>query len=57
MALEKVRAKYLEEFGRRNLYLFLGTMQQFHGFSPNPWIIIGVFAPPYEQQMELGFEG
>jgi hypothetical protein len=53
-ALEKVKAKYLNEFANtRDLYLFLGTMQQFHGFSPNPWIIIGVFAPPFQQQLDL----
>ncbi len=52
-AVEKVRGKYLEEFGSRDLHLLLGTTQQFHGFSPNPWVIVGVFAPPYEQQPEF----
>ena len=52
-ALEKVQAKYLDEFGRRDLHFFLGTTQQFHGFAPNPWVIVGVFAPPYQQQMQL----
>ncbi len=54
-ALAKVRAKYLDEFGARDLHFLLGTTQQFHGFSPNPWVIIGVFAPPYQNQLELGF--
>jgi hypothetical protein len=31
---------------------FLGTMQQFHGFSPNPWVIIGVLPMPYPPPME-----
>ncbi len=54
VALEKVKAKYLDEFGKRDLHFFLGTTQQFHGFAPNPWIIVGVFAPPHQHQLELG---
>jgi len=53
VAVEKVKVKYLEEFGRRDLHFLLGTTQQFHGFSPNPWVIIGVFAPPRSHQVEL----
>lgn len=53
VALEKVKAKYLDEFGKRDLHFFLGTTQQFHGFAPNPWVIIGVFAPPYQLGEEL----
>jgi hypothetical protein len=52
-AREKVRAKYLNEFGQRDLHFFLGTTQQFHGFAPNPWVIIGVFAPPIRKQLDL----
>lgn len=52
-ALEKVKAKYLDEFGQRDLHFLLGTTQQFHGFSPNPWVIIGVFAPPFVNQTEF----
>lgn len=52
-ALEKVRQKYLNEFSGRDLHFFLGTMQQFHGFAPNPWVIIGVFPIPHENQMDL----
>jgi hypothetical protein len=52
-ALEKVRAKYMDEFGRRDVHLLLGTTQQFHGFAPNPWVIVGVFAPPMVNQTEL----
>jgi hypothetical protein len=54
IALEKVKTKYLDEFGRRDLYFFLGTTQQFHGFAPNPWVIVGVFAPPHQHQLDLG---
>ncbi len=53
-ALAKVRRKYFEEFGQRDLHFLLGTTQQFHGFAPNPWVIIGVFAPPFQNQLELG---
>ena len=52
-ALEKVRAKYLDEFSRTDLHFFLGTTQQFHFVAPNPWVIIGVFPIPPERQMDL----
>lgn len=52
-ALEKVRMKYLDEFGKRDVHFLLGTTQQFHGFAPNPWVIIGIFAPPHEHQTEF----
>ncbi len=53
IALAKVKAKYLEEFSKRDLHFFLGTTQQFHGFAPNPWVIVGVFAPPFEHQLDF----
>lgn len=53
-ALAKVRVKYFEAFGKRDLHFLLGTTQQFHGYAPNPWVIVGVFAPPYEHQLEFG---
>jgi hypothetical protein len=56
VALEKVKAKYLGEFAKCDLHFFLGTLQQFHGFSKNPWAIVGVFAPPIEHQLDLGLE-
>jgi hypothetical protein len=52
-ALEKVRTKYLEEFSRTDLHFFLGTTQQFHFVGPNPWVIIGVFQVPHENQLSL----
>jgi hypothetical protein len=52
-ALAKVRQKYFDEFKGSDLHFFLGTMQQFHGFSPNPWVIIGVFPIPRQKQMNL----
>jgi hypothetical protein len=56
-ALAKVRQKYFEELPKTDLHFFLGTLQQFHGYSPNPWAIVGVFPIPHEQQLdlELGF--
>jgi hypothetical protein len=53
VALEKIRAKYFDEFRRRDLHFFLGTTQQFHFVAPNPWVIIGVFPIPYQLQREL----
>lgn len=53
VALAKVRAKYIDEFGKRDLHFLLGTTQQFHQVAPNPWVIVGVFAPPYQNQLEL----
>ena len=52
-AIAKVRAKYFDEFRRRDLHFFLGTTQQFHFVAPNPWVIIGVFPIPYQLQQEL----
>jgi hypothetical protein len=31
---------------KRELYLYLGTMKQMHGWTSNPFTIIGVFYPP-----------
>jgi len=56
VALAKVKQKYLGAFLKTDLHFFLGTMKEFHGFSPNPWVIIGVLPmphPPAEDQLEL----
>jgi hypothetical protein len=52
-ALEKVRAKYLDEFLTKDLHFFLGTTQQFHFVAPNPWVVIGVFPVPHKMQDDL----
>ena len=52
-ALEKVRAKYLDEFGKTDLHFFLGTTQEFHFRAPNPWVIIGVLPIPHKRQIDL----
>lgn len=56
LALSKVKQKYMSEFLKTDLHFFLGTMKEFHGYSPNPWVIIGVLPmpfPPPEEQMEF----
>ncbi len=47
LANQLVRQKYYDEFvNKKDLYLFLGTTQQYHAVAPNPFVIIGVFYPP-----------
>jgi len=53
IALEKVKNKYFDTFIKLDTHFFLGTTQQFHSIAPNPWVIIGVFCIPKEQQFEL----
>ena len=52
-ATQKVKEKYFHEFKKKDLYLFLGTTKEHHYRSPNPFIIIGVFYPPVNEQMFL----
>lgn len=52
-AVGKVRQRYLDEFAAKDLYLFLGTTREWHGRGSNPFVIIGVFYPPYQLQPEL----
>jgi len=52
-AIEKVRKKYFDEFGGKDLHFFLGTTLQFHSIAPNPWLITGVFPAPYQTQLPL----
>ncbi|HBM15024.1 MAG TPA: hypothetical protein DD381_01530 [Lentisphaeria bacterium] len=52
-ASEKVKDKYFREFSNRDLYLFLGTTQRHHFTAPNPFVIIGVFYPPFITQPNL----
>ena len=58
-ALEKVKQKYFDEFvSKKDLYFFLGTTKQFHGWAKNPFLIVGTFHPPKEKkevQMSLEF--
>lgn len=54
-ALAKVRQKYEHEFpGKRDVYLFLGTTKEWHmRRAKNPFVIIGVFYPKKQSQLEL----
>lgn len=58
IACQKVKEKYYNEFAlTKDLYFFLGTTKKFHNVGPNPFIIIGTFYPPKENnaQLELQF--
>lgn len=52
-AIKLVRRKYMDEFSSKEIFLFLGTTRQFHGWAKNPFVIIGVFYPPASQQDSL----
>lgn len=52
-ALDKVRAKYLDDFIQKDLHFFLGTTLQFHQVGTNPWVIVGVFPIPHERQLRM----
>lgn len=53
-AILDVRKKYMDDFANtKDIHLFLGTTLQYDGWAQNPFIIIGVFAPPITQQTEL----
>lgn len=52
-AVAKVREKYLDQFPKKDLHLFLGTTQQWHQVAPNPWVIIGMFPAPRKTQLDL----
>lgn len=53
VALAKVRQKYVDEFGKKDVHFFVGTTQQWHFVAPNPWVIVGVFPIPHERQTGL----
>lgn len=55
LALEKVRMRYETEFiKQKDLYFFLGTTRQWHRRRvKNPFVIIGVFYPKKESQLQL----
>ena len=53
-ANEDVRNKYFDDFTKsKDMYFFLGTTQQHHYVSLNPFIIIGIFYPKIELQAKL----
>jgi hypothetical protein len=55
VALEKVKQKYEVDFKKnKDIHLFLGTTKQWHmRRSKNPFVIIGVFYPKKEAQLNL----
>lgn len=53
IAVQKVIQKY-EDLAKQDIYLFLGTSYEWHKRSPDPYLIIGVFAPPKNRQLDLG---
>jgi hypothetical protein len=53
LAVKKVKEKYLDEFEKKDVHLFLGTTARYHGWAKNPFIIVGVFYPPLEIQQSL----
>lgn len=54
IALEKVKEKYWNQFSKRDIHFFLGTTKQWHmRRSNNPFVIIGVFYPPYINESNL----
>jgi len=55
VALAKIRNKYYTDFLKTDTHFFLGTTKKYHGWANNPFIIIGVFYPPKENQIELDF--
>lgn len=49
VACQKVREKYLK-MAEQDIYLFLGTSYEWHmKNAPDPYMIIGVFAPPKQE--------
>lgn len=52
-AVEKVRHKYFTDFATKDIYLYLGTTKKYDRWANNPFVIIGVFYPPIQQQAEL----
>lgn len=54
VALQKVRQKYFDEFvNQKDLFFFVGTTKQYHNIGPNPFVIIGVFYPPKNDQPDF----
>lgn len=56
IAVSKVKERYLNYFLTRDVYFILGTTLAHHYISINPFIIIGIFWPPFppeNQQMSL----
>lgn len=56
-ALAKVRQTYFDHFVHNtDLLFFMGTTKKHHGWSKNPFIIVGAYYPPRKNQPEFGFQ-
>lgn len=54
IALQKIKEKFFDNFAKKkDLYFFLGTTRQYHGWAKNPFIIIGLFPLPKVVQKSL----
>ena len=54
VAASKVREKYMDDFAKtKDLHLLLGTTMLWHSRAPNPYLIIGTFHPPFNEQLNL----
>lgn len=51
--IEKVKQKYIDIAQNKDVYFFLVTSYQHHLKSKNPFMIIGVFYPPIDNQLDL----
>lgn len=48
-AIKDITKKYKKDFiDNKDIYFFLGTTRQYHGWAKNPFVITGVFYPPKE---------
>lgn len=54
IACQKVKEKYFDYMVNEcDLHFFVGTTKKFHNVSPNPFIIIGTFYPPKNDDAQL----
>lgn len=55
-ACEQVRAKYMG-MACKDIHLIMGTTFKWQRMgSPNPFVIIGVLAPPFKGDTQLSFD-
>lgn len=56
IAKEKVKQKYMDMADKCDIHFYLGTIKGLHLISPNPFIIVGVYAQPkreIDKQMSI----
>ena len=47
------KANPYKQMLKKDLYFFLGTTRKFHNVGKNPFIIIGLFYPPVDNEPSL----